>query len=622
MDRGKDLVRPGSAYMQVTEFGPVGRMNPTPSAQEDSDTVSELCLSPEKLKSITKTEDLNSVTTLELCVDLKEETLGNFGAYLPSLVQLRLNNSWICSVRDLGTDLSHLQVLWLTRCGLSDLDGIHSVSSLKELYVAYNNISDLNQIAMLEYLEVLDLEGNNIDNLIQVQYLGLCSHLRTLTLEGNPLCSRPHPEAAEPGEYRYHLAVRELIPQLCYLDNVSADEDLPGCCSNTDEDLVMLKESIKQSTPITTQDYSEESVGSSSRPSSAQRPSLLPSNRPSSARPLSSSDSASRPGSAESDLACSLTHGFPGSGQIQICGNPVKALRAHRQRVKVPFHGALYNCNMPHSPIHVPEHTYDLEGSVNQNRNNVFAELRAWRKEHDKRLEAIEKDQQPQVMTIHHNENEFEEDNEEASDCGLSSDQDGEEMVGVEARTNTSCKAWKGTESPDSSFVSLSPDLSEQDVLSPDMSRISLTSDINLSPSPPLAAVPPSGARRISEIRARRLRLTQPQVTFLKPAGDAPVKDTAAERPHPSLDRTKVGSTRDVFGRSTYKPCRPASSPVAPGQRAQYSGAVGISPLSVTERQPIICSNTPKRPHTARAALQRPSILYPVLPKTANHHPD
>ncbi len=34
-------------------------------------------------------------------------------------------------LRDLGTGLSHLQVLCLARCGLTDLEGISALSSLK-----------------------------------------------------------------------------------------------------------------------------------------------------------------------------------------------------------------------------------------------------------------------------------------------------------------------------------------------------------------------------------------------------------------------------------------------------------------------------------------------------------
>lgn len=38
-----------------------------------------------------------------------------------------------CLFRDLGTSLTNLRTLWLSRSGLSDLDGISSVSSLKVL---------------------------------------------------------------------------------------------------------------------------------------------------------------------------------------------------------------------------------------------------------------------------------------------------------------------------------------------------------------------------------------------------------------------------------------------------------------------------------------------------------
>lgn len=62
----------------------------------------------------------------------------------------------------------------------------------QELYLAYNNVSDLSQIGMLENLCLLDLEGNDVDDLVQVQYLGLCSKLQTLTLEGNPVCVCPN----------------------------------------------------------------------------------------------------------------------------------------------------------------------------------------------------------------------------------------------------------------------------------------------------------------------------------------------------------------------------------------------------------------------------------------------
>lgn len=108
-------------------------------------------------------------------------------------------------------------MLWLARCGLTDLDGIGSFPALKvglwcpglgrgcqakpwlsplppqELYVSFNNVSDLSPLCLLQQLEVLDLEGNSVEDLGQVRFLQLCPRLATLTLEGNLVCLRPAP---------------------------------------------------------------------------------------------------------------------------------------------------------------------------------------------------------------------------------------------------------------------------------------------------------------------------------------------------------------------------------------------------------------------------------------------
>lgn len=70
--------------------------------------------------------------------------------------------------------------------------------------MAYNNVSDLSQLCMLEQLELVDLEGNDVDDLAQVQYLGLCGKLKTLTLEGNPICTCPQPGASRVEKYQIH----------------------------------------------------------------------------------------------------------------------------------------------------------------------------------------------------------------------------------------------------------------------------------------------------------------------------------------------------------------------------------------------------------------------------------
>lgn len=71
--------------------------------------------------------------------------------------------------------------------------------------MAYNNVSDLSQVCMLEQLELVDLEGNDVDDLVQVQYLSLCGKLKTLTLEGNPVCTCPHPGASQVQRQQLHF---------------------------------------------------------------------------------------------------------------------------------------------------------------------------------------------------------------------------------------------------------------------------------------------------------------------------------------------------------------------------------------------------------------------------------
>ena len=48
---------------------------------------------------LTGIEDLSQLVYLEMRVDATENSLGNFGVYLPNLLQLKLNDSVIKSVR-------------------------------------------------------------------------------------------------------------------------------------------------------------------------------------------------------------------------------------------------------------------------------------------------------------------------------------------------------------------------------------------------------------------------------------------------------------------------------------------------------------------------------------------
>ncbi|KAH6560474.1 hypothetical protein BASA62_010484 [Batrachochytrium salamandrivorans] len=157
--------------MNISEYDHVSS-NPHSlvSASELNDLFSDF-YSEEKLISLTGISDLKRVTFLEMQVDSTKTGLGLLGRRIPSVEQLKLNNSHVPCIR----------------CSLEDINGIGSLHTLQELYLAFNRISDVSSISFLENLKILDLEENMISDLDQIENIALCSNLKELTLDGNPI---------------------------------------------------------------------------------------------------------------------------------------------------------------------------------------------------------------------------------------------------------------------------------------------------------------------------------------------------------------------------------------------------------------------------------------------------
>jgi hypothetical protein len=161
-------------------------------------------------------EDLTQATALQAVINTSTSVVSHLASKLPSLVELNLNGSVIQSVRDLGTGFQCLRVLWISRCGLSGLQGIGAMPALHELYASFNDIADLQPLDACTSLEVLDLEGNCVADLDSAIYLSACSSLQCLTLAGNPV--------AQGHDYRYQIV--SAVPGLEVLDDVPvSDQD-------------------------------------------------------------------------------------------------------------------------------------------------------------------------------------------------------------------------------------------------------------------------------------------------------------------------------------------------------------------------------------------------------------
>ncbi|XP_061677891.1 leucine-rich repeat-containing protein 56 isoform X3 [Syngnathoides biaculeatus] len=430
-------VRPGSGRVRVTVMDDSGPLNPAPApkVREEAGKTVELYSLQERLELLCGTKDLSRVSSLEMCVDTQENSLGNFGSYLPRLVLLRMNNSVLTSVRDLGISLSHLQVLWMSSCSLQDLDGISTLSSLRELYLAFNKVTDLSQVGMLENLQVLDLKGNNVDDLVQVQYLGLCGKLQTLTLEGNPVCLRPNPTTTQI-DYSYCDAVKELVPQLRHLDNARVEDGRFGPSSTPWEDWAILQNCLRDSSPASTKDR---------------------------------------------------------AGKILFCGNPIRAIRARREKLRI---GPCISTSIPRDlSMYAPAHMYDPQDADTKESGDVLAEVSAWREKHSRFLQAIERDRLSEILVVRHsNDNEADHDEEVEGFHVLSSDSCAEEHC-VDSLDTTPSKS--------SSFKTVCTDEFKSESFDVDH----LFCDITRSPCPPLSSKSASVRNKPIGIHARRIQI-------------------------------------------------------------------------------------------------------------------
>lgn len=123
---------------------------------------------------------------------------------MPELQQLKLNNSIINSLRDIGTSLRNLIILYGPFCKINDLSGITSFPQLRELYLSYNQIYDVSPLMYNESIEILDLEGNEIEKKECLEDLSTMIQLKYLNLLSNPI------EKME----KYDEIIKKMLPKL------------------------------------------------------------------------------------------------------------------------------------------------------------------------------------------------------------------------------------------------------------------------------------------------------------------------------------------------------------------------------------------------------------------------
>jgi hypothetical protein len=155
-------------------------------------------------------KDLSLMKSVEATVNTQDGSLSVLADIFPRLEKLRLTNSKLASVRDIGCHLANLRSLSLANCGITSLSGIFTIShNVEELHLAFNAIKDLSDLMGLDKLRVLDLEGNQITDIAHIGFLASCQNLTSLTLSGNPAIQNLR---------GYCRVISEFLPNLIYLD--------------------------------------------------------------------------------------------------------------------------------------------------------------------------------------------------------------------------------------------------------------------------------------------------------------------------------------------------------------------------------------------------------------------
>jgi hypothetical protein len=230
-------------------------------------------ITAEYLQDISGFVELEVVTHFELALDTTTvERCDEIGKLMPTLSNLRfipsvsdqllpsiVNDesedetsnvgtvySNIPRITSLGTKLTNLKVLWISRCQVKDLRGIQFSPALQELYASFNQISSLDPLGALQQtLEICDLEGNNITSIDSVLHnfgnsrdmvSGAMSNssllskrlnrdsggqsnsspLRTLTVSGNPFAFQ---------NSQYRIEILRHLPHLQLLDDMDVQPD-------------------------------------------------------------------------------------------------------------------------------------------------------------------------------------------------------------------------------------------------------------------------------------------------------------------------------------------------------------------------------------------------------------
>ena len=169
--------------------------------------------------------EIQNLRKLNIKINGSYGLLNQFGQRLVNLKFLKLNDSFIQSIDDLGSNFKNLKILQINNCKLKELNGIICFQQLEILEAKNNEISDLIELEMSTSLVKINLENNLIEDEQNIYFLSSLDNLEYINLMGNPIKN-------------YEKKLKELLPNLKEIDvqkEICDDEDIYNNYNDNDD---------------------------------------------------------------------------------------------------------------------------------------------------------------------------------------------------------------------------------------------------------------------------------------------------------------------------------------------------------------------------------------------------
>ena len=170
--------------------------------------------------------EIQNLRKLNIKINGSYGLLNQFGQRLVNLKFLKLNDSFIQSIDDLGSNFKNLKILQINNCKLKELSGIICFEQLEIFEAKNNEISDLIELEMSTSLVKINLENNLIEDEQNIYFLSSLDNLEYINLRGNPIKN-------------YEKKLKELLPNLKEIDvqkEICDEEDIYNNDYNNNND--------------------------------------------------------------------------------------------------------------------------------------------------------------------------------------------------------------------------------------------------------------------------------------------------------------------------------------------------------------------------------------------------